>query len=75
MVGVDAGLDAQSTVEENEPIVPVSYIKLDPEIAGITGAELSRRLCDGYASIEALYEPGFMLKDPKGKLMINPQYL
>ena len=73
--GVEAGLDAQSTVEEDEPMVPVSYIKLDPAVTGITGAELSKRLRDGDPSIEALYEPGFMLKDAKDKLMINPQYL
>jgi len=73
--GVTAGLDAQSTVEEDEPMVPVSYIKLDPAVTGITGAELSKRLRDGDPSIEALYEPGFMLKDAKDKLMINPQYL
>jgi D-glucosaminate-6-phosphate ammonia-lyase len=73
--GVEAGLDAQSTVEEDEPMVPVAYIKLDPKTTGITGQELSKRLRDGDPSIEALYEPGFMLKDPKDKLMINPQYL
>lgn len=73
--GVEAGLDSQSTVEDDEPMVPVSYIKLDPKITGITGGELSKRLRDGDPSIEALYEPGFMLKDAKDKLMINPQYL
>lgn len=73
--GVEAGLDSQSTVEDDEPMVPVSYIKLDPAVAGITGGELSKRLRDGDPSIEALYEPGFMLKDAKDKLMINPQYL
>ena len=73
--GVTAGLDAQSTVEEDKPMVPVAYIKLDPAVTGITGAQLSKRLRDGDPSIEALYEPGFMLKDPKDKLMINPQYL
>jgi L-seryl-tRNA(Ser) seleniumtransferase len=73
--GVTAGLDAQSTVEDDKPMVPVAYIKLDPAVTGITGAELSKQLRDGDPSIEALYEPGFMLKDPKDKLMINPQYL
>ncbi len=73
--GVTAGLDAQSTVEEDEPMVPVSYIKLNPKITGITGEQLSTKLRDGDPSIEALYEPGFMLKDAKDKLMINPQYL
>ena len=73
--GVTADLDAQSTVEEDEPMVPVAYIKLDPKTTGITGAELSKRLRDGDPSIEALYEPGFMLKDAKGKLMITPPYL
>ena len=73
--GVTAGLDAQSTVEEDDPMVPVSYIKLNPAVTGITGDELSKRLRDGDPSIEALYEPGFMLKDAKNKLMINPQYL
>ncbi len=73
--GVTAGLDAQSTVEDDKPMVPVAYIKLDPATTGITGGELSTRLRDGDPSIEALYEPGFMLKDAKDKLMINPQYL
>ncbi|MCK4439227.1 hypothetical protein KAV47_09130, partial [Candidatus Bathyarchaeota archaeon] len=73
--GVEAGLDSQSTIEEDEPMVPVSYIKLNPKTTGITGAQLSKRLRDGDPSIEALYEPGFMLKDAKDKLMINPQYL
>ena len=73
--GVEAGLDHQSTIEEDEPMVPVSYIKLDPAVTGITGDDLSKRLRDGDPSIEALYEPGFMLKDAKDKLMINPQYL
>lgn len=73
--GVAAGLDAQSTMEDDTPMVPVAYIKLDPKTTGITGAELSTRLRDGDPSIEALYEPGFMLKDAKDKLMINPQYL
>jgi len=73
--GVDAGLDAQSTIEDDTPMVPVAYIKLDPKTTGITGGELSTRLRDGDPSIETLYEPGFMLKDAKDKLMINPQYL
>lgn len=37
--------------------------------------QLETRLRDGDPSIEALYEPGFMLKDPKDKPMINPRYL
>jgi len=73
--GVEAGLDHQSTMEDNKPMVPVSYIKLNPAVTGITGAQLSTKLRDGDPSIEALYEPGFMLKDAKDKLMINPQYL
>jgi len=73
--GVEAGLDSQSTIEDDEPMVPVSYIKLDPKTTGITGGQLSTKLRDGDPSIEALYEPGFMLKDAKDKLMINPQYL
>ncbi len=73
--GVTAGLDAQSTMEDDTPMVPVAYIKLNPKTTGITGQELSTRLRDGDPSIEALYEPGFMLKDAKDKLMINPQYL
>ena len=73
--GVEAGLDSQSTIEDDEPMVPVSYIKLNPAVTGITGGQLSTKLRDGDPSIEALYEPGFMLKDAKDKLMINPQYL
>jgi len=73
--GVDAGLDAQTTIEDDKPMVPVSYIKLDSSVTGIDGAQLSKRLRDGDPSIEVLYEPDFMLKDAKDKLMINPQYL
>jgi len=37
--------------------------------------QLENRLWDGDPSIETLYEPGFLLKQPKDKLVINPQYL
>ncbi|MBN2335753.1 aminotransferase class V-fold PLP-dependent enzyme [Candidatus Bathyarchaeota archaeon] len=73
--GVDAGLDHQSTVEDDEPMVPVCCLKLDKAVTGITGRELSTKLRDRDPSIEALYEPGFMLKEPKGKLVINPEFL
>ncbi len=73
--GVHPGLDYQSTVEEDEPMVPLSIIRLDENIAEMTGAQLTDRLREGDPSIETLYEPAFLLKDPKGKLVINPEFL
>ena len=73
--GVHPNLDYQSTVEEDEPMVPLSVIKLDDQVTGITGAQLMENLRDGDPSIETLYEPAFLLKNPKGKLVINPEFL
>ena len=73
--GVEAGIDYQSTVEDDQPMVPLCTLKLDPAATRITGADLATRLRDGDPSIEAPYEPGFLLKHPKGKLVINPEFL
>ena len=73
--GVRPGLDYQSTVEDDEPMVPLSVIKLDDRVTGITGAQLMMKLRDGDPSIETLYEPGYLLKSPMGKLVINPEFL
>lgn len=73
--GVEPGIDHQATVEEDHPMVPLCYIKLDQRATRITGGDLATRLRDGDPSIETLYEPGFLLKDPKGKLVINPEFL
>ena len=75
ILGVNPSLDYQSTVEEDEPMVPLSVIKLDDQVTGITGAQLMENLRDGDPSIETLYEPAFLLKNPKGKLVINPEFL
>jgi hypothetical protein len=72
---VHPSLDYQSTVEEDEPMVPLSVIKLDDQVTGITGAQLIEKLRDGDPSIETLYEPGYLLNNPKGKLVINPEFL
>ncbi len=73
--GVHPSLDYQSTVEEDEPMVPLSIIKMDNQVTGITGTQLMMKLRDGDPSIETLYEPDYLLKDPKGKLVINPEFL
>lgn len=73
--GIYPGLDYQYTVEEDEPMVPLSIIKLDEQVTRITGAQLTEKLREGNPSIETLYEPAFLLKDPKGKLVINPEFL
>ena len=73
--GVHPGLDYQSTVEDDEPMVPLSVITLDEQVTGITGTQFVMKLRDGDPSIETLYEPGFLLKNPKGKLVINPEFL
>ena len=56
-------------------MVPLSVITLDEQVTGITGTQLVMKLRDGDPSIETLYEPGFLLKNPKGKLVINPEFL
>jgi L-seryl-tRNA(Ser) seleniumtransferase len=73
--GIYPGLDYQYTIEEDEPMVPLSIIKLDEQVTRITGAQLTEKLREGNPSIETLYEPAFLLKDPKGKLVINPEFL
>ena len=73
--GVEAGIDYQATVEDNEPMVPLSYIKLDESVTRISGRTLRNKLRDGDPSIETLYEPGFLLHQPKDKLIINPEFL
>jgi len=73
--GVEAAIDHQSTVEDDRPMVPLCTLRLNPAATHITGADLATRLRDGDPSIEAPYEPGFLLKQPKGKLVINPEFL
>jgi D-glucosaminate-6-phosphate ammonia-lyase len=73
--GVHPSLDYQSTVEEDEPVVPLSVIKMDEKVTGITGVQLMEKLREGDPSIETLYEPAFLLKNPDGKLVINPEFL
>lgn len=73
--GVTTAIDYQSTVEEDEHMVPLSVIKLDERVTGITGKKLMEKLRDGDPSIETLYEPGFLLKNPREKLVINPEFL
>jgi L-seryl-tRNA(Ser) seleniumtransferase len=75
MPGIESGIDFQSTVEEDEHVVPVSYIKLNKDVTGITGKELSEILRSGDPSIETAYEPAFMLKNNKNKLVVNPEFL
>jgi len=73
--GVEAGIGHHSTVEEDHPMVPVCTLKLDPAATHITSTDLTTRLRDGEPSIEVLNEPAFILKEPRGKLTINPEFL
>jgi len=73
--GVEATMGYHATIEEDHPMVPVCTIKLDPATTHITSAELTARLRDGDPSIEVLNEPAFILKEPRGKLVINPEFL
>jgi len=73
--GVEASIGHHSTVEDDHPMVPVCTLNLDPATTHITSAELPARLRDGDPSTEVLNEPAFILKEPKGKLVINPEFL
>ncbi|MFH0849382.1 MAG: aminotransferase class V-fold PLP-dependent enzyme [Candidatus Bathyarchaeota archaeon] len=73
--GVEASIGHHSTIEDDHPMVPVCTLKLDPGTTHITSAELTARLRDGDPSVEVLNEPSFILKEPKGKLVINPEFL
>jgi len=73
--GVEATIGHHSTIEDDHPMVPVCTLRLDPTTTHITSAELTARLRDGDPSIEVLNEPSFILKEPRGKLVINPEFL
>lgn len=73
--GLEVGLTCMSTVEERTPMVPLCYLKFDEKVLGINGRELANRLREGDPSIEAPYEPSFLLEDYKQKMTINPEYL
>jgi len=72
---VDVEMTYQATVEEDEPMVPIVVVKIDEEAFGMTGRELSNKLREGNPSIEAPYEPEYLLESCKGKLVINPQFM
>jgi hypothetical protein len=71
--GIKVELTYQTTVEEKEPVVPLVTVKVNEKALGITGKELSTRLRMGNPSIEAPYEPYYLLESCKGKVVINPQ--
>jgi L-seryl-tRNA(Ser) seleniumtransferase len=73
--GVEATISHHATVEDDHPMVPVCTLNLDPATTHITSADLTTRLRDGDPSIEVLNEPAFILKEPRGKLVINPEFL
>jgi D-glucosaminate-6-phosphate ammonia-lyase len=73
--GVETSIGHHATIEDDHPMVPVCTLSLDPATTHITSAELTTRLRDGDPSIEVLNEPAFILKEPKGKLTINPEFL
>lgn len=72
---VQSEITYQRTMEEKEPMVPIVAFKIDEEALGITGKELSKMLKDGDPSIEAPYEPYYIIEDYKDKLIINPEFL
>lgn len=72
---VEAKMTYQATVEEEEPMVPIVTVKINEEAFGMTGGELSDKLREGNPSIEALYEPYYLIESYEGKLVINPQFM
>ena len=73
--GVEVGITYQRTVEEGEPMAPLCYLMIDEEALGMTGRELANKLREGDPSIEAPYEPKYLIEDYHGKLTINPEYM
>ena len=73
--GVETGVTYQRTVPEDEPMVPLCYLKLDEDVCGISGRDLVKKLREGDPSIELIYEPAFLLEDFKDKVTINPEFM
>ncbi|MCW4048854.1 MAG: aminotransferase class V-fold PLP-dependent enzyme [Candidatus Bathyarchaeota archaeon] len=73
--GVEAGLVYETTIDEGLPMTPFAYITVDESETGVSLRELHSRLKEGDIIIETLYEPGFLIKDYKNKITINPEYL
>jgi len=73
--GVVTGIVYQGTVEDDEPMAPFCYLKLDERTVGMNGRTLVEKLKDGNPSIMTLYEPAFLIEDYHGKVTINPEYM
>ena len=73
--GLEVGLTCESTVEDGTPMVPLCYLKVDEKAIGMSGRELSEKLREGDPSIEAPYEPAFLIEDFKDKITINPEFM
>ncbi|MBN1682757.1 aminotransferase class V-fold PLP-dependent enzyme [Candidatus Bathyarchaeota archaeon] len=73
--GIKTGIVFQRVVEDGEPMTPLCYLKIDENIAGISGKTLSTKLREDEPSIASLYEPFFLTDEVKGLLLLNPQYL
>jgi L-seryl-tRNA(Ser) seleniumtransferase len=72
----------ETTIEENEPTIPLVALKIDEKAFGMTGKELSDKLNAGNPKIYAPYESCFLgpnsagtMEFYKGKITINPQSL
>ena len=66
---MEADVNYTTTVEENEPMWPISTIMIDEEAHGMTGADLSHKLRNADPSIETQYRAA------DRQLIINPKFL
>ena len=73
--GVKTGITYHQTIEEGLPMAPICYLELNEDKFSITSEDLVNSLRDGDPSIEILLEPGFLLKECKGKVAINPEFM
>jgi uncharacterized pyridoxal phosphate-dependent enzyme len=73
--GVKTGVVYHQTVEEGIPMAPVCSLEMDKDRFDIQPIDFVKTLRDGDPSIEILFEPGFVLDEPKGKIAINPEFM
>lgn len=73
--GVETQLTFQTTIEENEPMVPIVAVKINEKVFGMSTKELSDKLREGNPSIDTLYDVDYIIEDYKDKLTINPEFM
>jgi len=79
---VKAEIFYQTTIEDNEPMVPIVAVEIDEKVFGISTKDVSLKLKEGDPIIEAPYEATFLGPNSsgtmdfyKGKFVINPECL